>query len=183
MKQNIFLSLVVCALVIPFIPHSASALSCLPTDAYLKDVVGKDEIIIFSATQTERSEETDYTRERVTVTKAMQGYMEKELFVYHQKHPDWGYLCNAGPSPKQGSTGVYIAERDAYGKYTIHQRLETTSDFVTTLESDLKKAEITGEATELSASDRANQIMTTIEEMIGHIVTLLKEYAAYKITK
>lgn len=183
MKPYIFLSVAVCALVLPFIPHSASALSCLPVDTYLKEVVGKDEIVIFTATQADRAEETDYTRERVMVTKAMQGYMEKELFVYHQKHPDWGYLCNAGPSAKKGSLSVYIAERDTFGKYSVYQRLEADSDQVKTLEADLKKANTTGEVSELSATDHANQIMTTIEEMIGHIMRLLKEYAYFKTAK
>ncbi len=183
MKQFICVAATLCVLGIPFIPERASALSCLPIDTYLKDVVGKDEIVIFTGTQINRSEETDYTREQISVHKALQGYLEKELFVYHQKHSDWGYLCNTGPDTEKGSTGVYIAERDAFGKYNVYQRIEPGSVLFTSLEAELAKKDITGQINELSATDRANQIMSTIEEMIRHIMQLLKEYAYLKNTQ
>lgn len=169
----------VVAIIGAFTFHKAEALSCLPVDAYLKDVVGNEEVVIFEAKTLEVIEETGYTAEVVEVSKGMQGYVETKIFVYHEKDKDWGYLCNAGPGT-QGETGVYVATRDAFGKYAAYQRLDVDDVLVDTLETDLEEAEVEGGVSELTPTDRANQIMTTITELFSEIGTLLKEYVFWK---
>lgn len=167
------------SLVLPLSAERASALSCLPVDMYLADVVGKEEVVIFEATSIDRIEETNYTAEVLTVTTAHQGWVEEKLFVYHEKHPDWGYLCNSGPQAK-GSTGVYVATRDAYNKYTVHQRLETRDPLVTQLKADLAETEVEGGMSKQTSQDRMNQIMTSIHDLFKQIIVLLKEHSYWK---
>ena len=159
-------------------PH-AHALSCLSIDMYLDDVIGKEEVVIFTATSLERRDEKGYTSEVLSVTGAKQGYIEKEIFVYHEKDETWGYLCNNGPK-EEGSEGVYVATRSEQGTYTVTQRLEMNDPLIKALDADLKKEEVTGEIVELSKTDRMNQIMTTISDLFTQIGVLLKEYAYWK---
>ncbi len=181
MHKKLFLSLLLLAvLIVPLIPERASALSCLPVDMYLKDVVSDENIVIFTATATKQLPEKAYTAEFVTVDTVLQGYVEATTFVYHQKDETWGYLCNNGPHEQSSEPGLYVATRDAYGKYQVYQRLPLSSEYVTTLKADLKAAEVTGEKVTLSSTDRMNQIMTTISDMLSEIVILLKEYAFWK---
>jgi len=182
MKARVTLSALVLSLFIaPLGAAPAQALSCLPVDAYLKDIVAKDEIVVLVGTVTDQMEETDYTAEVLTVEKVMQGYAEKEILVYHEKSADWGYLCNAGPVANEGVESVYIIGRDAHGKYNVYQRLSPTDPLVATLEADLEEAEVTGTvAEEMTTTDRLNQVMTTINELIAEIRTLLKEYTYWK---
>ncbi len=158
----------------------AQALSCLPVDMYLKEVVGKDNVVILTGTSKDKIEGEGYTAEVLTVETVKQGYAEKEVFVYHQKDETWGYLCNNGPKA-EGSTGLYITERDTYGKYNVTQRLELDEAAAAGLEADLKEAEITGEVVELSKTDRMNQTISTITDMLAQITVLLKEYAYWKV--
>lgn len=164
-------------------PGSAAALSCLPTDMYLKDIVGKEDIVVFEATSVKQMKEKTYTAEVVEVKNALQGYVEETTFVYHQYDETWGYLCNPGPSKKTGDTSIYVAGRDDYGKYQVYQRLEPTSDFATTLIADIEDAEVAGEVTEITPVDRSNQILTTISEVLNQLVILLKELAYWKQAK
>lgn len=166
----------------PLFTSPAQALSCLPTDMYLADIVGKDDTVIFTATAIDQIMEKNYTAEVLEVKEVKQGYVENKIFAYHQKDETWGYLCNNGPEEK-GSTGVYVATRDNFGKYNITQRLALNDKEVKVLETNLEKAEVTGTIAELSSTDRMNQIMTTITEMFAEIITLLKEHAYWKSGK
>ncbi len=180
MKHVIFFSLIATFVALaPFTVNQAQALSCLSIDMYLADVVGKDSIVIFTATSKDRIDETEYTAEVLSVDSVKQGYVEKETFAYHEKSPDWGYLCNNGPKEK-GSKGLYVAERTDSGTYQVYQRLELSDPLIKGLDADLKDAEVTGEAVELTKEDRMNQIMTTITDLLKQIGVLLKEYAYWK---
>jgi hypothetical protein len=181
MKKSIFYVLTLAAIIIiPAVPQPAAALSCLPVDMYLKDIVSKEDIVIFEGTSIKQIKESAYTTEVVTVTDVLQGYVETKTFVYHQKDETWGYLCNPGPSEKANATSVYVAGRDNYGKYMVYQRLELDSDNLKTLKSDLSEAEVTGEVMTITPTDRMNQIFTTISEMLGEIIILLNEHAYWK---
>ncbi len=173
---------IVAIVALPYVPAPAHALSCLPIDMYLKDIVGKDEIVIFEGTTIDRIDEKHYTAEVVKVSDVKQGYVEGTTFVYHQKDETWGYLCNNGPD-KKGSTGLYVAERDDAGKYQVYQRLALTDGAVKALNTDLKKAAVTGEVVEFSKTDRMNQIITTLKDLIAEITILLKEHAYWKAAK
>lgn len=176
------LALVLIASTSPIFATPAHALSCLPTDMYLADIVGKEDNIIFIGTAVDQMTEKNYTAEVIEVKAVKQGYIEKKVFVYHQKDETWGYLCNAGPD-KKGSTGLYVATRDSLGKYNVTQRLNVDSKEVKTLESNLEKAEVTGTIAELSSTDRMNQIMTTITDLFSEIIILLKEHSYWKHLK
>ncbi len=180
-KSLITLALVA-IIVSPFATPKAEALSCLPVDMYLKDIVGKEDNIIFVGTATDQIIEKNYTAEVIEVDEVKQGYIEDKVFVYHQKDETWGYFCNIGPKEK-GSKGLYVATRDNYGKYNVTHRLELNDKEVKTLEDNLEKAKITGTVSELSSTDRMNQIMTTITEILTEIITLLKEHAYWKNLK
>jgi hypothetical protein len=181
MKYNITLALV--ALTILFAPifrPTAHALSCLPVDMYLADVVGKEEIVIFEATTVEVMGHTTATAEVLKVNTSYQGYVEEDIFAYHQKDATWGYLCNNGPKGI-GTEGVYVAQRSDTGKYQVYQRLELTDPLVVTLKAQLVEAEIVGDVAEISHVDRMNQIITTVTELLTEIRLLLSEYAYWKI--
>ena len=182
MKYSLLIVAVMFAsLLTPFMAPHAHALSCLPVDMYLKDIVGKeDEVIIFEGTVTDQIMEEEYTAEVLTVTEVRQGYAESSLFAYHKKDATWGYFCNAGPA-KEGDTSLYIASRDDEGTYTVHQRLALSDDLVTTLYADLEDAEIEGTLAEQTTEDRMNQIMTSIGDLFKKINTLFKEYVYLKM--
>ncbi|MFM2424236.1 MAG: hypothetical protein RLZZ70_627 [Candidatus Parcubacteria bacterium] len=156
-------------------PASASALSCLETGQYLTSVVNTDDTVIFTGTVTDTIDTTEYTAEVLTITSALQGYIEQEVMVYHQKHPDWGYLCNTGPA-KKGDTSIYVATRNDAGQYQVGTRLEIKSELAATLEDQLTAAAVTGEILESTRTDRANQIMSTIGDLFKQITMLLREY-------
>lgn len=162
----------------PFVPK-AQALSCLSISDYLADVVGKEEIVIFVGKSVDRWEGNGHTAEVLEVSDVKQGYTENKIVGYHQIDPNWGYLCNNGPKAK-GSTGLYIAERDAYGKYNVYQRLELNDPLVGTLESDLEDENIDGQITELTKTDRLNQIMSSLSDLIKEMGILLKEYSFWR---
>jgi len=158
----------------------AQALSCLPVDMYLKDIVGKDgEVTILVGTVQDQVLEDAFTGEVLAVEEVKQGYAENTLFVYHEKSIDWGYLCNAGPA-KKGDKSVYIIVRDAYGKPMVTQRLSMSDPLVDTLQKDLEEKEITGSIAETTKTDRMNQIMTSISDLFKEITTLFKEYMYWK---
>ena len=180
MKNNVFLVLFAAILALsPLGLKSVSALSCLPVDMYLKDVIGKDEIVIFTGTSKDKQDNDKYTAEVIEVDEALQGWVEDTIFVYHQKDENWGYLCNAGPKEK-GSKGVYVAERTNQGKYNVYQRLELTDPLVDTLKTDIEEAEVEGGISELSSTDRMNQIITTVNDLIAEIAVLIREYIYWK---
>lgn len=180
MKSNILIgALALIAVLAPIAAPSAHALSCLSVDMYLKDIVGKEEIVILVGTATDQIEETNYTAEVLTVSEVKQGYAENEIFAYHRKDATWGYLCNAGPA-KNGEKSLYITERDTSGKYQVYQRLALTDPLVDTLEADLEDIEMTGIISDVTTTDRMNQIMTIISDLITEIQTLFKEYLYLK---
>ena len=158
---------------------AAQALSCLPTADYLETVIDDGETIVFIGTSVARTDTDLYTSEVVEVTEALQGYVEEELFVYHQKHPDWNYLCNAGPQAK-GSTGVYVVQRDALGQYNVNQRLTLTEPIAKDFLEQLEDASVEGMTSELTNTDQQNQIFTTIAELIERIGKLLVELKYWK---
>lgn len=170
---------VMLAIFTAIIPQSSHALSCLPTEDYLKGVVGDEEITIFAGVAESQTEESGYTVERVVVSDALQGYVEDEVFVYHEKHPDWMYLCSSGPS-QDDTTNIYVTARDGYGKYNVYQRLEIDNMFAESLMTDLEAAEITGEIAERIPNNRTDQILATIQELMANILLLLKEYNYWK---
>jgi hypothetical protein len=157
-------------------PTQVSALSCIETGEYLTTIVGRDDTVVFTGTVTDTIETTEYTTEVLKVESAAQGYVEQAVMVYHQKHPDWGYLCSAGPS-KKGETSVYIASKNDAGQYQVGTRLETTSLFAKNLATNLTAAKVTGEVLAVTPEDRANQIMSTIAELFKQITALLAEYS------
>jgi hypothetical protein len=177
--KKVVVGIMVVSFLIPAGAERAYALSCLPVDVYLKEVVGNDDIVIFEATSLDRIESTEHTAEVVKVTKAKQGWVEDIMFVYHPKHTDWGYLCNNGPKA-EGTTGVYIAGRNEQNQYAVHQRLDLTDPLVKELEANLKTEKVEGGIGELTKTDRMNQIMTTINDLLAQITTLLKEYVYWK---
>ncbi len=153
---------------------AAYALSCLPTADYLESIIDNGETIVFIGTSLARTDTDSYTSEVVRVTKALQGYVEEELFVYHEKHPDWNYLCNAGPQAK-GSTGLYVVERDALGQYNVSQRVTLTEPIATDFLKAIADAGVEGMIGEQSTADQQNQIFTTIGELFQRISKLLGE--------
>ncbi len=163
------------SVILPVGVERAAALSCLPIDMYLEDVVGKEEIVIFEATSQDRIEQTDYTVEVLTVTKAHQGWVEDKLFVYHEKHPDWGYLCNSGPQAKS-SSGIYVATRNEQNQYFVYQRLDVSDPLVTELKTNLDAAKVEGGVSELTKTDRLNQIMTSLQDLLKQATRLIMEY-------
>ncbi len=165
-----------------FSPQSASALSCMETGQYLTSIVNNNETVIFTGTVSDTIESTDYTAEVLQVKSAEQGYVESEIMVYHQKHPDWGYLCNTGPA-KKGITSLYVATRNDAGQYQVSTRLDTTQELATTLQKQLDTAKVEGEVVESTRLDRANQIMSTITDLFKQIGQLLKEYQYWASTK
>ena len=180
MKNNVFLALFAAILALsPLGLRTVGALSCLPVDMDLKDVVGKDEIVIFTGTSKDKQDNDKYTAEVIEVDEALQGWVEDTIFVYHQKDENWGYLCNAGPKD-EGSKGLYVAERNNAGKYNVYQRLELTDPLVATLKSDLKEEAVEGGISELSSTDRMNQIVTTVNDLIAEIAILIREYIYWK---
>lgn len=158
---------------------AAHALSCLPTADYLESVIDNGETIVFIGTSLERTDTDSYTSEVVSVTKALQGYVEEELFVYHEKHPDWNYLCNAGPQAK-GSTGLYVVQRDSFGQYNVSQRLTLTEPVAKDFIKEIEDAGVEGTIAELSNTDQQNQIFTTIAELFQRISRLLTELKYWK---
>ncbi len=161
----------------------AAALSCLPTDMYLQDVVGDEDVVIFTGTVTETMKEKTYTAEVIEVGDVHQGYVAANTFVYHQLDETWGYLCNPGPSDQEGTESVYVASRDNYGKLMVSQRLTPESDLTKTLMADLTEAAVTGEVLQLSTTDRMNQIITTLSEMLAEMMILLTEHTYWKGAK
>lgn len=153
---------------------AAHALSCLPTADYLESIIDNGETIVFIGTSLARTDTESYTSEVVSVTKALQGYVEEELFVYHEKHPDWNYLCNAGPQAK-GSTGIYVVERNSLGQYNVSQRLTLTEQIATDFLKKIENADVEGMTSELSNTDQQNQIFTIIGELFQRISKLLSE--------
>ncbi len=183
MKQTLIFTIVLVAIVATAGAPKAQALSCLPVDMYLKSVVGDETIVLFYGTAVDQIFEEDYTAEVINVDSVKQGYVEETVFAYHQKDVTWGYLCNAGPG-KKGEKGFYVAMRDTdTGKYNVTQRLATNDKLITTIEADLKQAEIVGERVELSTTDRMNQILTTIQDLYEQIQTLFKEYKYWMTSK
>lgn len=152
----------------------AQALSCLPTADYLESIIDNGETIIFIGTSLARTDTDSYTSEVVSVGKALQGYVEEELFVYHEKHPDWNYFCNAGPQAK-GSVGLYVVGRDSLGQYNVSQRLTLTEQTTTDFLKKIEDAGVEGTITELSNTDQQNQIFTLIGELFQRISRLLGE--------
>ncbi|MBY0310271.1 hypothetical protein K2Q16_03950 [Patescibacteria group bacterium] len=178
MKKTVLIVALLTLLASPLSVHRAEALSCLPIEDYVKTTIGKDELI-FVATSDKRIEGTGYTAEALTVNESKQGYVPAQLFVYHESDETWGYFCNNGPKA-EGSKGVYIASLDQYGKYVVRQRLELTDPLIKTLDADLKKAAVEGAVTEFSQTDRRNQIITTLGDLLREISILLKEYTYWK---
>ena len=182
MKKALIGSLVIMALFAGTAAPKAHALSCLPIDMYLESVVGDETVVIFTGTAVDQIFKDDYTAEVIKVDTVKQGYVEENIFVYHEKMMEWGYLCNAGPG-KENEKGFYVAYRDDQGKYNVSQRLSTTDPLVETIEADLKEAEIVGEKVELSSTDRMNQILTTIEDLYEQIQILFAEYKYWLANK
>lgn len=153
---------------------AAQALSCLPTADYLETVINDGQTIVFTGTSLSRTDTTSYTSEVVEVTKALQGYVEEELFVYHEKHPDWNYLCNAGPQA-EGSTGLYVVQRDSLGQYNVSQRIALSEPIATDFIKDIGDTGVEGMISELSTTDQQNQIFTILGELLERISKLLNE--------
>ncbi len=179
MKSNVLAVMMAITILGTTLAPSAHALSCLPTDMYLSSIIGDEETVVFIGTSVARTDTDDYTSEVVTVTEALQGYVEAQLFVYHERHSDWGYLCNAGPQAK-GATGVYVAFRDSLGTYNVTQRLTLDEPITENFLSEIKAAEIEGGIGEITAIDQQNRAMTTIIELFSKISRLLTEFAYWK---
>jgi len=175
-NKNFVVVALMFSFLLPVGVERASALSCLPVDMYLKDVVGNEEIVIFEATSLDQIESEEHTAEVLKVNKALQGWVEDTIFVYHEKHPDWNYLCNSGPVGN-GTTGIYVAHRNEQNQYSVHQRLEVSDPLAKQLKTDIEKAKIEGGISELTTTDRKNQIISVIQDLVKQITRLMKEHA------
>lgn len=153
---------------------AAQALSCVPIDMYIESSIGNDDTVIFVAKTDKTIEGDGYTAEALTVSSAYQGYVEGKIMVYHTKNETWGYLCNNGPKGNN-TEGVYIATRDDAGKYQVSQRLALDDKLVAKIKEGIKDKKVVGEVVEFNKTDRINQITTTIKDLLGQILMLLKE--------
>ncbi|MBP9717594.1 MAG: hypothetical protein KBD44_02645 [Candidatus Pacebacteria bacterium] len=163
------------------LPSPSHALSCVETGQYLDMVIGTDDTMIVTATVQKTITEKDYTAEVVTVTDALQGYVEKEAFLYHQKDETWNYLCNQGPVGN-GKSAMYVVTRNDAGQYWVSQTLDPKSDLAKDVVKKIADKKVEGEVFDFSATDRQNQIMTTIMDLLKQIGILLKEHS-YWATK
>jgi hypothetical protein len=179
LNKTVFLGVALLLVLTPLIPKQATALSCLSTAEYIQMIAGDDETIIFTGTVDEKIDTKSYTAEVITVTDALQGYIEDAVFVYHRKDETWGYLCNAGPSTI-GSSNTYITTRDALGKYQVSQRIGTNDPLQKVLTETLAKKEMNGVIYPAPTSDRLVQLLTTITDTLAELKILLAEYAYWK---
>lgn len=164
------------------LPTPSHALSCVETGQYIDMVIGTDDALIITATVKKTITEKDYTAEVVTVTDALQGYVEKEAFLYHQKDETWGYLCNNGPVGN-GKSALYVVTRNEAGQYWVSQTLDPKSDLAKDVVKKIAEKKVAGEVVDFSATDRQNQIMTTIMDLLKQIDILLKEHTYWVSTK
>jgi hypothetical protein len=171
--------LIVCAI---YTATPAHALSCLETSQYLKTIVGQDDTLIVRGVVTKTITDEGYTAEAVNVTDAYQGYVEEKALFYHQKDETWGYLCNNGPVG-QSKSAVYVMTRNDAGQLWVSQTLDPQSDLAKNLLKQLAEEKITGEVVDFSATDRQNQIMTTIMDLFKQIAMLLKEHSYWATVK
>lgn len=163
------------------LPTPSHALSCIETGQYLDMTIGNDDSVIIKATVKKTITDKDYTAEVVTITDALQGYVEKEAFLYHPKDETWGYLCNQGPVG-DGKSAIYVATRNDAGQYWVSQTIDPQSDLGKEVIKKVADKKVEGEVVEFSATDRKNQIMTTIMDLFKQIGMLLKEHS-YWATK
>ena len=161
------------------LPTPSHALSCVETGQYLDMVIGTDDTMIVTATVQKTITEKGYTAEVVKVTDALQGYVENETFLYHQKDETWGYLCNNGPVGN-GKSAMYVVTRNDAGQYWVSQTLDPKSDLAKDVVKKIADKKVEGEVVDFSATDRQNQIMTTIMDLFTQIGLLLKEYTYWK---
>jgi hypothetical protein len=161
------------------IPTTAHALSCLPTEDYVTSVIGEEDIVIFEGTSENRTETSTYTRETLSVGSVHQGYVEDTVLVYHEKHPDWQYLCNNGPQAV-GQTGLYVVQRDTFGMYHVTQRLTVSETIAKNLVTAIDAAAIMGERVTTTPTDRSNQVLTTLTDLFSRVSMLLSEYTFWK---
>ncbi|MFN3692633.1 MAG: hypothetical protein ACK4SL_00865 [Candidatus Paceibacteria bacterium] len=180
MKSSLFL-IPLFVVLIGALPTPSHALSCVETGQYLDTTIGSDDLMIITATVQKTITEKDYTAEVVTVTDALQGYVEKEAFLYHQKDETWGYLCNSGPVGN-GKSAMYVVTRNNVGQYWVSQTLDLKSDLAKDVVKKIADKKVEGEVVEFSATDRKNQIMTTIMDLFKQISVLLREHT-YWTTK
>ncbi len=174
MKKSLIIGALAAILLVGYTP-SASALSCLSIDMYLKEVVGDENIVIFEGKTTEKIEAAGYTAEVLSVSETLQGYVADTVMVYHAKNETWGYMCNAGPQ-EVGQSSIYIASVDnTTGKYSVNQRLDLSNSAIISLQADLDKEDVVGEVVEFSVVDKQNQLKTTITDLINEIKILLAE--------
>ncbi len=174
MQKTLFIIPLLALTVFNITTPAAYALSCVPTDMYIESTIGDDDTVIFVAKTDKTIEGTDYTAEALTVSSAYQGYVEGKIMVYHTKNETWGYLCNAGPKGNN-TEGVYIANLDDAGKYHVSQRLALDDKLVEKIKEGIKDKKVVGEVVEFNKTDRINQITTTIKDLFGQILMLLKE--------
>ncbi|MBY0537937.1 hypothetical protein K2P47_00900 [Patescibacteria group bacterium] len=182
MKKALFIVPLFVFVALSTVANPAQALSCLPTDMYITSIIGNDDTVIFVAKTDSTIEATDYTAEALTVTTAYQGYVEAKLMAYHRKDATWGYLCNSGPKGTN-TESVYIATKDAAGKYQVSQRLDMDSNLLPDIKEMISDKEVVGEIIEFNKTDRINQIGTTIMELLQEVMILLKEQMYWKSVK
>lgn len=179
--SSLTISALIISLLLPFGTRPAAALSCLPLESYLKSTVGEEGTVIFEATSRARWEDSDQTVEILAVTKAHQGWVDDRLAAYHEKHPDWGYLCNNGPRGV-GTIGLYVARRTDTNQYLVTQRLELSDPAIKVLKASLEERSVDGGVSPLTTQDRLNQIRTEINDLVVRIKNLLKEYEYWRTT-
>jgi hypothetical protein len=163
-------------------PTPAAALSCLNTDEYITMSVGNEDTYFVTATVKDTITASDYTAEVVTITDAHQGYIEAEAYLYHQKDETWNYLCNSGPVGN-GKTALYMLTRNDAGQYWVSQTLASDSDLAKSALKQITDKKVEGEVVEFSSTDRQNQIMTTIMDLLKQIGLLLKEHTYWATAK
>ncbi len=170
-----FLFMIPVLMLVGIAPIPTHALSCVETGQYLDMVIGTDDAMIIKATVNKTITDKDYTAEVVVVDDALQGYVEKEAFLYHRKDETWGYLCNSGPVGN-GKTALYVVSRNDAGQYSVSQTLDPQSDLAKDVAKKITDKKVEGEVVDFSATDRQNQIMTTIMDLFKQISLLLKEH-------
>lgn len=170
MKRN---SIFGFGLIIAFLlsTSNVSALSCLPVDMYLDNVVGDETTQIFIGTATAVKNHTQV----VTVSKAMQGWVAPSVWVAHPYSNDWQYFCSNGPA-KVGESTVFLTTINEFGSYTVTQTLPENSSLAKNLIKNIEaEDEIEAGITESTPAERADSVRESIMNLIKALLSRLAE--------
>ncbi len=153
---------------------SAQALSCLPVDMYLNEVVKEEtgETLVFTGTATAVT--ANHTQV-VTVTEAHKGWVAPKVWVQHPYSTDWQYFCSHGPA-KAGEPTVFLVRVDGTtGTFSVTQTLTVNSAEAKSFIQALEKEETDAGITEATAEDREAEVQNSIMNLLTQLLNLLQE--------